>query len=250
MVLNERLAVLLFGLACTMLADQAAGQVADSEFVRLPPGTFQMGSMTGDTEEQPVHLVTLTRGIWMQKTPVTQREWQSVMGANPSEHVDCLACPVENVTFKEVQAFLAALNRRSPSKMYRLPTEAEWEYAARAGSTADYGTPGALTLGGWIADNSGGTTHPVGQLRPNAWGLYDMEGNVWQWVSDWYGPYPSHPVVDPTGPASDKCGGQGCRVLRGGSCITPAAYARSAYRDLVYPRGQRKFAGFRLVRTG
>jgi formylglycine-generating enzyme required for sulfatase activity len=236
--------LLLGAAAIAARVPEAAGaQVADSDFVFIRPGTFQMG----DAREGPVHEVTLTHGFWMQKTEVTQAQWMAVMGSNPSYFKACgRACPVDNVGYQDAQQFIATLNARS-GKHYRLPTEAEWEYAARAGTTGDFGTPGPVTSGGWITDNSGNTTHPVGRLRPNAWGLYDMEGNVWEWVNDWYGPYPSGPVTDPAGPASGYY-----RVLRGGSWDSNAADARSAFRfakpDNAPPAGYH-FRGFRLARS-
>ncbi len=210
----------------------AQDPLAEADFVHVAAGTFQMGDSileSGRPLGGPVHRVTLTHGFWLQKTPVTQAQWQAVMGSNPSNHKECPTCPVENVTYDDVQAFITKLNSHSPAKKYRLPTEAEWEYAARAGSTGEFGVPGEVTAGGWIRDNSGGTTHPVGGLRPNAWGLYDMEGNVWEWVSDAWGPYQPSPITDPTGPASSKS-----HVLRGGSYFTPALNARSAPAVLAW----------------
>jgi formylglycine-generating enzyme required for sulfatase activity len=212
----------------------------DSDFVLIKPGTFEMG----DAKWGPVHKVTLTRAFLMQKTEVTQAQWTAVMGKNPSQFKDCgPTCPVESVSFREVQAFIAALNRRS-GKTYRLPTEAEWEYAARAGTTGDYGTPGDVTRGGWMFDNSAGKTHPARGLLPNAWGLYDMIGNVWEWTSDWYGPYPSGVVTDPTGPPTGKT-----RVLRGGSWHSSASTSTSAVRGDYPPDSGGVHDGFRLART-
>lgn len=229
----------------------------DKNFVLIASGTFQMG----DSSDGPVHSVTLTHPFWMQETEVTQSQWQTVMGTNPSEHKDCPACPVDSVNYSDVQAFIGRLNTQ-PGKQYRLPTEAEWEYAARAGTMSDYGTPGDVTLGGWIQANSGGQTHPVGTLRPNAWGLFDMEGNVWEWVNDWYGPYPSNPIADPAGAPKITTnpdptggglwlwpsGGQG-RVLRGGSWLSNANEARSASRLNGPPLPRYNGVGFRLART-
>ncbi len=213
----------------------------DSEFVLIQPGTFQMG----DAENGPAHAVTLTHSYWMQRALVTQAQWAAVMGSNPSNFKACgSTCPVENVSYDDVQAFIVQLNERTPGKKYRLPTEAEWEYAARAGTTGEYGVPGAVTDGGWIADNSGGTTHPVGVLRPNAWGLYDMEGNIWEWVYDWYAPYTAIPSTNPTGPTAGTR-----RVLRGGAWYGDAASARSTSRDIDPPVIRFNGGGFRLART-
>jgi formylglycine-generating enzyme required for sulfatase activity/beta-lactamase regulating signal transducer with metallopeptidase domain len=233
---------------------------ADTDFVVIQPGTFQMGDSTSVVNgvpwpNAPVHTVTLTHSFGMQRTVVTQAQWQAVMGYNPSHYKDCPACPVDSVSYDDVKAFIAKLDSLS-EKQYRLPTEAEWEYAARAGTTGDYGTPGDVTLGGWIKDNSGGYSHPVGELHPNAWGLYDMEGNVWEWMNDWWGPYPSGQVIDPTGPSS----GQGCtavpiallgtgfcHTIRGGSYLGTASTARSAFRmDCGAPW---RNIGFRLARS-
>jgi formylglycine-generating enzyme required for sulfatase activity len=218
----------------------ALTQVSDAEFVLIEPGTFQMG----DSDNGPIHQVTLTKPFWIQKTEVTQRQWAAVMRSKPSHFQQCGAsCPVERVSYADVQEFIAKLNARSKKK-YRLPTEAEWEYAARAGTTADYGTPGPVTRGGWTYDNSEYTTHPVGKLRPNAWGLYDMEGNVWEWVNDWKAPYPSDPTTDPAGPVSGDR-----RVLRGGSWVDDARAACSATRFSDFPDQAHRSYGFRLART-
>ena len=222
-------------------ATVARAQVAESDFVLIQPGTFRMS----DADNGTVHTVTLTKRFWMQKTEVTQAQWMAVMGSNPSHFKACgPTCPVESVGFNDAQTFIAQLNRRSSGKNYRLPTEAEWEYAARAGTTGDFGTPGAVTLGGWIGRNSGGTTHPVGRLRPNAWGLYDMVGNVWEWVFDWYADYPEWPVTDPTGPLF------GYRhVFRGGAWSDSVSGARSAARTNASADTRDSRCGFRLAKT-
>ncbi len=217
---------------------------SDSNFVLLPPGTFTMGNY----EYRAEHEVTLTHSFWMQKTEVTQAQWIAVMHKNPSKFAVCGPnCPVENVSYADVQLFIAALNKQSPDKHYRLPTEAEWEYAARAGTTGWYGTPGDERLGGWTKNNSLGTTHRVGELQPNSWGLYDMQGNVWEWVSDWYySPYPPGPATDPTGPATGTS-----RVVRGGAWDNDAVDTRTFTRAYKLPTGAdyNKGFGFRLART-
>jgi formylglycine-generating enzyme required for sulfatase activity len=233
--------LLLAGVGLPAVA-AAQGPLTDTDFVLIRPGTFQMGG-TGDADEQPIHAVSLTRAFYLEKTEVTQAQWFAIMGHNPSHHEDCSGCPVDFVSWDDVQSFIRALNARS-GRTYRLPTEAEWEYAARAGTTGDYGTPGAVAQGGWTSENSGGATHVGGRLQSNAWGLFDMEGNVWEWVNDWYGPYPSGHVTDPKGPAS----GPG-RVLRGGSWDFTAAHARSSTRNGDTASFRSDSFGFRLART-
>jgi len=211
-----------------------AAQLPDSEFVVIKPGTLRMGSSLGDDHQRPVHTVTLTRAFSLQKTRVTQEQWLAVMDTNPSARRNCAKCPVERVSYDDVQRFIERLNARSTAK-YRLPTEAEWEYAARAGSLGAFGDPGALTQGGFIADYPAGGTQPVGSLEPNAWGLHDMEGNanagnVWEWVSDWYGPWAASPAMDPAGPGSGDV-----RVLRGGAFQVSAAFSGATCRLALMP---------------
>ena len=218
----------------------------NEQFALIPVGSFQMGSTNGRTNEQPVHTVNITRAFQMQRTEVTQGQWREIMGSNPSEFSSCGdTCPVERVSWNDIQQFLTALNQRFPGRNYRLPTEAEWEYAARAGTTGDYGGTGVLDEMGWYRDNSGSRTHPVAGKQPNAWGLYDMHGNVFEWVQDWYSSsyYSVSPANDPPGPSS----GSG-RVLRGGSWFISAVGARSAYR-FGTPSVRYSVFGFRLART-
>ena len=165
------------------------------------------------------------------------------MGSNPSGFPECgLDCPVERVSWEDAQEFIRRLNAMDGATTYRLPTEAEWEYAARAGTTGDrYGNLDAIA---WCGENSGGRTHPVGGKVPNAWGLHDMLGNVWEWVEDWYGDYPGGTVTDPRGPGSGSY-----RVLRGGGWHFSASYCRSSRRNNG-PPGIRDYGlGFRLLRT-
>jgi formylglycine-generating enzyme required for sulfatase activity len=149
---------------------------------------------------------------------------------------------VESVSWNDVQAFIQRLNSREGIEIYRLPTEAEWEYAARAGNPDDY--TGDLDARGWYSSNSGNQPHPVGQKQLNGWGLYDMHGNVWEWVSDWYGPYSQESATDPTGAASGSN-----RVFRGGSWLNDATDCRSANRATLDPGNRGSGLGFRLVRT-
>jgi formylglycine-generating enzyme required for sulfatase activity len=153
---------------------------------------------------------------------------------------------VENVSWEDIQQFIHRLNAKEGGTLYRLPTEAEWEYAARAGSTTAYGfghEERQLHEYAWYKANSGGKTHPVGQLKPNAWGLYDMQGNVWEWVQDWYGSYPAGAILDPQGPQSGSS-----RVRRGGSWSTGVESCRISKRDGIAPGRLLTSLGFRLLR--
>ncbi len=161
-------------------------------FARIPAGTFLMGDIqgVGYGDELPVHEVTLTKDFYIGKYEVTQAQWEAVMGNNPSWFSSCGGdCPVEWVSWEEAQAFVEALNALEGTTAYRLPTEAEWEYAARAGTTTSYAfgdDENRLDDYAWTRDNSGRRTQPVGQKKPNLWGLYDIHGNMFEWVQDWY----------------------------------------------------------------
>jgi len=205
----------------------------------VPAGTFQMGS-NGQSDEK-IHTVTLSQGFYMGRTEVTQAQWVAVMGSNPSYFKNCDNCPVEQVSWDDVQEFIRKLNAKGEG-VYRLPTEAEWEYAARAGTTGDYA--GNLDSMAWYSANAGGKTHEVATKQANAWGLYDMHGNVWEWVADWYGSYPSGSVSNPTGATS----GSG-RVDRGGGWFSDAGSARSADRISNTPSDRLSDLGFRVVRN-
>jgi len=224
-------------------------------FKLIPAGTFTMGSPSGELgrfSNETQHQVTLTQQFYMQTTEVTQAQWVMVMGSNPSYNTDCTNCPVEEVSWNDVQTFITELNTWGEGT-YRLPTEAEWEYAARAGSTTAFAN-GDITVTdntydpnlnaiGWYSYNSS-TTQSVGQKDPNAWDLYDMHGNVWEWCQDWYGAYPLGSVTDPTGPSSATN-----RVARGGGWYNDAQYNRSAYRNYSTPDFTGDVLGFRLVKN-
>ncbi len=211
------------------------------EFVWIPAGSFVMG----DEYAKPAHRVTLSKGFWLGKYEVTQAQWQSVMRSNPASFKgDDL--PVETVSWNDCQAFIQRLNDIGNGK-YRLPTEAEWEYACRAGTTAGYSFGDSYTRLGdyaWYRSNSGGKTHNVGEKRPNAWTLYDMHGNVYEWCSNWYGKYSSASEIEPKGAVSGKY-----RVLRGGSCMMRPGDCRSATRGRFKPSAASDINGFRICRT-
>lgn len=217
------------------------------EFVAIQPGEFLMGCPSnqggcGD-DERPAHRVQLTGEFEMGKYEVTQAQWTSVMGSNPS-HFRGSALPVENVSWNEARAFMAQLNRRGGPYLYRLPTEAEWEYAARAGASGP--DPGDLDAISWHGANSAERTHEVGTKRPNAWGLHDMLGNVWEWCSDRYGAdyYRKSPASDPRGPFEGEL-----RVMRGGSWYRYMWFHRLSARFRERPDAAYRHVGFRCVRT-
>jgi formylglycine-generating enzyme required for sulfatase activity len=195
------------------------------EFVKIAPGEFTMGCSMGDdgcdADENPAHRVQITKSFEIGKYEVTQSQWQSVMGSNPST-VKGDNRPVETVSKNDAHDFLVRLNAKNDGYKYRLPTEAEWEYAARAGTT---GLSAPLDEVAWYAGNSGDETHPVGQKKPNAWGLYDMLGNVRECVEDLYARdyYSNSPTADPTGPQAGQ-GGFGARRggFRGGGGAGPS----------------------------
>jgi formylglycine-generating enzyme required for sulfatase activity len=217
------------------------------ELVLIPAGEFMMGAEQGEPDEKPVHRVIIQRPFYLGKYEVTQAQWQDVMGTNPSHFKGDPQRPVERVSWTMAQEFITKLNAREGHTLYRLPTEAEWEYAARAGSTSKYSfgdDDALLEQYAWYAKNDKGTTHPVGQLKPNAWGLYDMHGNVWEWIQDWRGPYPAEAVTDPQGPATGNA-----RGYRGGGWGYGATRCRSADRSYDAPGYVYGTHGFRLAMT-
>ncbi len=218
------------------------------KLVAIEPGRFMMGSpeAQGDDDERPQHEVTISKGFWLCQTEVTQAQWQAVMGSNPSHFQGDPNRPVEQVSWNDATEFCSRLSKKTGME-FRLPTEAEWEYACRAGTTTrwSFGDDEAvLPDHAWFVLNSGGSTKPVGTRKPNPWGLYDMHGNVWEWVSDWYGEYHPGTKVDPRGPSSGAD-----RVLRGGSWDNLSSYCRSSNRGDYAPVGVAFTFGFRAART-
>jgi formylglycine-generating enzyme required for sulfatase activity len=221
------------------------------EFVYIPPGTFMMGSSENDLgrgDDEKQHRVTLTQGFYMQTAEATQGQWKAVMGNNPSHFRNCGDdCPVERVSWNDVQEFIKKLNRKE-GKNYRLPTEAEWEYACRSGTTAAYSfgnDSGKLTKYARFNENSGRTTHPAAQLEPNAWGLYDMHGNVGEWCQDIYNKDIYN--KNQTDPIHIRWSSDSLRVVRGGSFFFGMQNCRSAYRNNSPPDNRHGDVGFRLV---
>lgn len=222
----------------------------------IAPGFFLMGSPEDEPErglDETQHDVTLTRGYWLADTACTQGLWQAVMGSKPSRFIGDPALPVETVSWDDVQKFLERLNAAVPGLEARLPTEAQWEYACRAGTSTPFSfgaqvTPDQVNYNGRdpYADGREGVnrerTVPVKSLPPNAWGMYEMHGNVWEWCADWYGAYDPAAAVDPVGPPDG-----GFRVLRGGSWFGLGRRARSAFRLRLVPAERFDDFGFRLA---
>jgi formylglycine-generating enzyme required for sulfatase activity len=254
--------------AATAASIQQASASANvsASFVKILAGSFLMGSPSSEAgryDNEVRHGVTISHDFEMAVTDVTQLQWFLVMGYNPShfrskeycqgdyvskDGVDlCPSNPVEQVSWEDAQAFIAKLNQRNDGYSYRLPTEAEWEYAARAGTQTVY-TSGddvaQLDASAWYANNSGSQTRAVGSKTANAFGLFDMAGDVWQWVQDYYGDYSRSQVTDPTGPTSGSL-----RVFRGGDWSRVAQFCRPAFRLFAGPGARFSILGFRLVRT-
>ena len=254
------------------------GEGVKLEMVLVPAGKFKMGFTKKELEDSKVafqeeikkrtkkelgkenidlvdrimrsqgkqHEVTLTKPFYMGKYEVTQEQWEAVMGNNPSSRAKGAKLPVTDVSWEDCQEFIKKLNAKTNGG-YRLPTEAEWEYACRAGTTTAYSfgdtiTPKDANFFDSMIEPSG-STKQVGSYKPNAFGLYDMHGNVWEWCEDWHGEYP-FAVTDPKGPANGEY-----RVLRGGSFFDGESGARSSYRVYDSPTGRVSNDGFRLART-
>ncbi len=228
-------------------------------FVWIEPGSFLMGSPedeAGRYDDEAQHEVTLTKGFWLADTACTQELWQAVMGENPSAFKNNTHNPVENVSWYDVQQFIERLNLLVPGLCARLPTEAEWEYACRAGSTTPFSfgdelTPELVNYDSQYSYACGvqgerrGTTVPVKTLPANAWGLYEMHGNVYEWCADRYGDYANDPQVNPQGPPSVVS-----RVVRGGSWVSSGGSVRSAGRYWIEPGGRYLHVGFRIAADG
>jgi formylglycine-generating enzyme required for sulfatase activity len=220
----------------------------DVEMVFIAGGTYTMGCTNEqgsdcENDEKPVHSVTVD-DFYMGKYEVTQAQWEAVMGSNPSNFSGCDNCPVEQVSWDDILDFLEKLNQKT-GKIYRLPTEAEWEFAARGGNSSrgyKYSGSNNVSSVGWYDENSGSKTHSVGQKASNELGIYDMSGNVWEWCSDWYGDYSSGNQTNPKGPTSGYS-----RVIRGGGWDYIARDCRSANRGIFTPGSGGYYLGFRLV---
>ncbi len=230
------------------------------EFVRIPAGTFRMGAPAQtpltQPDELPARRVTISKPFWMCRTEVTQEQWKRVMGYNQSSFKDVRNLklnrrfqrnPTENVSWEEIQEFIRLLNVPEGRNVYRLPTEAEWEYAYRAGGQTPENLGASPELAGkhaWYEVNARQTTHPVGTRKANGFGLYDMDGNVCEWVADWYTETCSaEPQVDPRGPENGLS-----RVFRGSSWNSVAQYLRASQRYCLPPNFALGIVGFRLCR--
>jgi len=242
-----------------MAAEREFTNSIGMKFILIPAGSFIMGSPSNEpsrSSDETQHQVTISKLFYMQTTAVTQGQWQKIMGSNLSHFKNCGDdCPVELVSWDDAQDFIGKLNRQERTDKYRLPTEAEWEYAAWAGTITPFSTGNCLStdqanydgnypLSGCPKGENRQKTVRVASFAPNALGLYDMHGNVRQWCLDWYGNYSSDSVTDPTGPSSGSY-----RVNRGGSWNYSANLCRSAYRYNIRPDYRDYGLGFRLVST-
>ncbi|MHC4268962.1 MAG: formylglycine-generating enzyme family protein [Planctomycetota bacterium] len=224
--------------------------IAEPEMVLVKGGCFQMGDIfkKGDDNEKPVHEVCVD-DFYIGKYEVTQREWVEIMGKNPSSFTDCNDCPVENVSWKDIKKYIKKLKNKT-GKKYRLPTEAEWEYSARSGGKKELfsGTNDEFYIGdyAWFEGNSDARTQPVGKKKPNGLGIYDMSGNVYEWVWDAYGEtyYEKSPKDNPKGPPDKH---NIAHVFRGGSCISETWPLRTTNRGGNKPKVKSPMCGFRLA---
>jgi len=260
------LTLLLWAMATPLPAASTRHNDLDMQFANIPAGTYTMGSQDLDAiiierpdgdatmvrDETPAHTVIISKPFYLGTTEVTQAQWLAVMGSRPgpAEHWDrhdWKQLPVVSVNWDDTQAFIVALNKRDNAFRYRLPTDAEWEYAARAGTTGSRPFPEKeLVQRAWYIDNSTDRVQPVATRAANPWGLHDMFGNVWEWVNDWYAPdtYATSPETDPAGPAHGIK-----KIRRGGSYHCPLYMVRPAYRAADTPDTRYSVIGFRLVAT-
>jgi len=217
------------------------------EMVWCPPGEFFMGSPEdeeGRDDDETQHRVTLTKGYWLAKTECTQEQWESIMGSNPSTFKGA-DLPVEQVSWDDVQGWLEKMNEKHPLPpgwKWELPTEAQWEYACRAGTETAFAGSGALDEMGWYSENSESKTNTVGTKKANTWGLHDMHGNVWEWCQDGYEDYESGSATDPK-----RWTDGWLSVRRGGSWCHDALSCRSAYRSRSAPVYRYDTLGFRVA---
>ena len=246
--------------ALELLNDAEAGQaaaeavIAEMEFVPVSAGSFRMGCVSGRVcrdREQPVHEVTISRPFALSKYEVMQSEWEAVMGTNPSEFSGCAGCPVETVSWDDAQEFIGRLNAVAGEERYRLPTEAEWEYAARAETTTLYSWGNEVGRNRANCNDCGSRwdddrTAPVGSFGANAWGLHDMHGNVWEWVQDCGNPNYQGAPTDGSAWESGNCGR---RVERGGAWSSPPRRIHAASRAMDPPGSRDNLVGFRVART-
>jgi formylglycine-generating enzyme required for sulfatase activity len=240
-----------FGVFAELVLDQGVS----ARLRWIPPGSFLMGASAAEfdrwDDEGPQHEVTLSKGLWLADTPCTQAQWQAVMKTSPSRFAGANR-PVERVSWSLCQQFCVRLRERDPRLVARLPTEAEWEYACRAETTGAF-NDGSLPLDeesqaaallplGWFEQNSDGESHPVAQLRPNRWGLYDMHGNVWEWCQDQERKYSAESCMDPIGTTESQT-----YAVRGGGWHYPATQCRSAFRFGLLPFMGYHALGFRFA---
>ena len=243
--------VLLTGASAFGQQPKAITNSFGMKLVLIHAGSFTMGSPTtevGMVNRESPHEVTVSNSYYLGVFEVTQGEYEKVMGNNPSKFRGAKN-PVETVSWEDAVSFCKKLSEmpeeKAAGREYRLPTEAEWEYACRATSTISYCFGDmAESLGeyAWFGEGLRGTTHPVGEKKPNRWGLHDMHGNVWEWCQDWYAPYSSDAAIDPRGPR-----GGSARLLRGGCWFLDATKCRSAHRDSIVPTFRASDFGFRVA---
>jgi formylglycine-generating enzyme required for sulfatase activity len=216
------------------------------DFVLIPAGAFKMGADTGTEADKPAHEVKISEPFWMAKYELTHEQYKAIMGEDRGAFMEPKN-PMDVMSWDDAQDVLKKLNAKAGGAAFRLPTEAEWEYACRAGTETVYyfGDDDAqLPEHAWFARNAGGKTHPVGQKKPNAWGLYDMYGNQWEWCQDWLGPYAAEAQTDPKGPDKGTL-----RVIRGGCWTAGEINCRSATRSQGAPDFRSVTQGMRCVRN-